>query len=391
MRLRAQLVLFAVLLAALFTFGSASAIEHNIAGSGQLDYEYVPTAAHGNANAGTFNTFDAFTLEAAAKLSVDVNEHLSANVKVCFGCHGFEADMFYFDYRFWDELNFRAGRFSPSFGSFVLRHDPANQKLTDKPLPYDMGRMLRKGIWNNGVLPAPFPSNGLEVNGTHWFGEGVQLDYAGYAVTGFRNDTDPYPADLNFQESHSPTYFVAVNGRPAFGGRAAMTVKTGRTSDVSAGASGMYGLYDAHDRFSYLILGADLSVRINHTNVRAEYLVRRQMMDTDEPSILKYAVAVQGGDFFVKQGAFVELEQPLVADLDLVTRLDGMFRSGNVLATSPLSSSASVIRETLGFAYALDRNFRVKTSGELWEFNTPDATTGRTTEVSVHLGVVGTF
>jgi len=391
MRPFAPLVLFAIVLAALFTFGSASAIEHNIAASAQLDYEYVPTAANGNANAGTYNTFDGFTLEAAAKLSVDVNEHLSANVKVCFGCHGFEADMFYFDYRFWDELNVRAGRFSPSFGSFVLRHDPANQKLTDKPLPYDMGRMLRKEVWNNGVLPAPFPNNGLEVNGTHWFGERVQLDYAAYAITGFRNDTDQYPTDLNFVESHSPTYFISVNGRPAFGGRTAVTVKTGSASDISAGASGMYGLYDPHDRFSYLILGADLSVRLHRTNIRMEYLVRRQQMDTDEPDIFKYVVPPQGGDFFVKQGAFAEIEQPLVADLDLVARLDGMFRSGNVLATSPLSSNASVIRETIGFAYALDRNFRLKTSGELWEFSSPDATTGRTTEVSLHLGVVGTF
>jgi hypothetical protein len=391
MRPLAPLVLFAVILAALFTLAPASAIEHNIAASGQLDYEYVPTARNGDPNAGTYNTFDGFTLEAAAKLSVDVNEHLSANVKVCFGCHGFEADMFYFDYRVWDELNVRAGRFSPSFGSFVLRHDPANQKLTDKPLPYDMGRMLRKGVWNNGVLPAPFPSNGLELDGTHWFGEGVQLDYAAYAITGFRNDTDPYPTDLNFVESHSPTYFIAVNGRPAFGGRTALTVKTGNASDVSAGVSGMYGLYDPHDRFSYLILGADLSVRIHRTNIRMEYLIRRQQMDTDEPSLFKYEVSAQGGDFFTKQGAFAEVEQPLVADLDVIARLDGMLRTGNVLATSPLSSNASVVRETLGFAYALDRNFRLKTSGELWEFNTPDAVTGRTTEVSLHLGFVGTF
>jgi len=62
-----------------------------------------------------------------------------------------------------------------------------------------------------------------------------------------------------------------------------------------------------------------------------------------------------------------------------------------VLATSQLSSNSSVIRETLGFAYAIDRNFRVKTSGELWQFSDPDPTTGRTTEVSVHLGFVGTF
>ena len=33
--------------------------------------------------------------------------------------------MGYFDYRLMDELNVRVGRFSPSFGSFNLRQDPA--------------------------------------------------------------------------------------------------------------------------------------------------------------------------------------------------------------------------------------------------------------------------
>ena len=34
------------------------------------------------------------------------------------------------------------GRFTPSFGDFPVRHDPANHRTNDKPLPYDMGRML---------------------------------------------------------------------------------------------------------------------------------------------------------------------------------------------------------------------------------------------------------
>ena len=272
----AHLALFAIVLAALFTFRSASAIEHNIAGSAQLDYEYVPTAQNGNANAGTNGTFDGFTMEAALKLSVNVNEHVSSNVKLCLGCHGFDADMFYFDFRALDELNLRIGRFSPSFGAFILRHDPANQKLTDKPLPYDMGRMLRKTAWNNGVLPNPFPDNGAELNGTHWFGDRVQLDYALYAIMGFKNDTAQYPTDFDFTEEHSPNYLVDNNGRPTVGGRLAMTVKTGSASDVGFGASAQYGVYDPHDRFNYLIAGGDLSIRIHRTNLRMEYLLRRQ-------------------------------------------------------------------------------------------------------------------
>ena len=125
---------FAIAVAALLALTApASAIERNFAGSAQLDYHFVPT----NRQAKAFPSgFDGFTMEFAGKLAVDFSEKVSANMKVCYGCHGFEADMMYFDFRIADELNFRVGRFSPSFGAFNLRHDPANHRLSDKPLPY---------------------------------------------------------------------------------------------------------------------------------------------------------------------------------------------------------------------------------------------------------------
>src|SRR4029077_11319634 len=191
---------------------------------------------------------DGFTLEANEKVSIDVSEHLSANVKVCFGCHGVEAVMAYADYRFADELNLRVGRFSPSFGSFNLRHDVANHKLSDKPLPYDMGRMLRMRAWNLGVLPSPFPDTGLELNGTHWVGEDVQIDYALYAVQGFRSTAD-HPLDIDFRQSHlfPYAYFVDNNGFPTVGARTAITLKLGDRSDITVGVSGMFGTYDAQN------------------------------------------------------------------------------------------------------------------------------------------------
>ncbi|HEX8789807.1 MAG TPA: hypothetical protein VF765_02565, partial [Polyangiaceae bacterium] len=146
----------------LATPADALGLDANYAGSAQLDYFVVPTEKNLDARA---IGFDGFTLEAALKLTADLSDHLSANVKVCYGCHGFEADMAYFDVRVIDELSFRVGRFSPSFGSFNIRHDPANHRLSDKPLPYDMGRMLRLRTWNLGVLPSPFPDNGLEIDG----------------------------------------------------------------------------------------------------------------------------------------------------------------------------------------------------------------------------------
>jgi hypothetical protein len=376
------LVLVAALLLATT---SAAALERTFAGSAQLDYQGVPTQPIRDGNAGNFR---GFTLEASIKLAVDVTEHISANVKFCYGCHGFELDMAYLDLRAFDELNVRVGRFSPSFGSFNLRHDPANHKLSDKPLPYDMGRMLRKDAWNNGVLPSPFPDNGVEVNGTHWFGDAVQLDYATYAVMGFKS-SDPQPFDFTFKDSHLP-YYTDNNGLPTFGGRVAMTLRLSSEADTTLGASAMYGTYDIHDALTYAILGGDLAFRFVRTYLRLEYLVRRQEFDTSSPTNFRYALAPNQGDFFVKHGAFVELEQPITRQVDVIARGDGMYRVGNVPATSTLRRRSTVVRETLGLTYALDRSVRIKGSTELWEFTDEDAR-GHKFELGFHAAVVGTF
>jgi hypothetical protein len=385
----ARLLALALALAALLSIAlPASAIERNFAGSAQLDYHFVPTA---HAARAYDRAFDGFTTELSGKLAVDLSDSLSANFKVCYGCHGFEVDMMYFDARASDELNLRVGRFSPSFGAFNLRHDPANHRLSDKPLPYDMGRMLRMRAWNQGVLPAPFPDNGIELNGTHWFGNSVQLDYAAYAVTGFKSSSSS-PLDIDFTSSRSPeAYYVDNNGRPVLGGRAVFTAKLGPAADLTLGASGMTGTYDRSDVLGYTILGADLSLRVERTNLRIEYLVRRTEMSVDEPSHFKYAVAPVGGNYFVKDGAYVELEQPVGKDVDLLFRLDGMRRIGNVERGSELSSSAKVVRGTLGTAFVVTRGLRAKVSTEVWKFSDADPLTGRELELSFHLGFVGSY
>ena len=385
---RLLVVALATLLAALLALATpASAIERNFAGSAQLDYNFVPTARSAKASP---KTFDGFTMEFAGKLAVDFSEKVSANMKVCYGCHGFEADMMYFDVRAADELNFRVGRFSPSFGAFNLRHDPANHRTSDKPLPYDMGRMLRMRQWNQGVLPSPFPDNGLEVNGTKWLGSSVQFDYAAYVVSGFK--ADPKAIDIDFKQSRTPSaYYVDDNARPTFGGRMALTFKVGETSDLTVGASGMYGTYDPDNAQSYAIVGGDATLRLDKTNIRAEYLGRRTEISTFDRTIFKYVVADAGGDFTMKHGGYLEVEQALTPELDLVGRVDGMFRVGNVEAASELSRRSSVFRYTLATAYAIERGLRIKFSTELWEFSDRDALSGRKVELSMHTALAGSF
>ena len=382
---RSVVVAFAALLAALVAWVTpARAIERNFAGSAQLDYAFVPTAQDMKTSP---KAFDGFTMELAGKLAVDFSDHVSANLKVCYGCHGFEADMMYFDVRVVDELNFRVGRFSPSFGAFNIRHDPANHRLSDKPLPYDMGRMLRMRQWNLSVLPSPFPDNGIEIDGTS-SGETVQFDYAVYGVTGFKADLRP--TDLNFQLSRRPdAYYTDNNARPTVGGRVAVTVKLGEASDVTAGVSGMGGTYDPENHETYYIGGADLSARFDKTNIRLEYLTRRTSFDIGDKTIYKYFVASESGNFSMKHGAYAEVEQALTPDLDLIARVDGMFRVGNVEAASELSRKSSVLRYTLGTAYAFERGLRVKLSTELWQFSDRDLSSGRKLELSMHAALAG--
>ena len=376
------LVAVAALLAVLAAWSpEAEAIDRTFAGSLQLDEHIAPAVPSTSARS---QFFEGFTTEIALKLSVDLNEHISGNVKVCYGCHGIEADMAYLDLRAWDELNFRVGRFSPSFGAFNLRHDPANHKLADKPLPYDMGRMLRLRDWNLGVLPSPFPDNGVEIDGTHWFGESIDLDYAAYAVSGFKGDDDQQ--DLDFVQSRSGSlYYVDNNSTPAGGARLALTAKLAPWADLTFGASGMFGTLDPQNRLTYAIVGADASLRVWRTNIRAEWLARREQFDTSDPTVFKYAVT---SNFFVKHGAYVELEQPLTGELDAIVRVDGLLRRGNVPIDSALSNNALLLRYTVGASYAITRGVRLKVSPELWQFDYADAT-GRKLEGSLHIAVVG--
>ena len=379
-------VWFIVVVAGILGWSSDGfALDHNFAGSAQADYHLAPRQIGRENN----NVLDGATLEASFKVSTDLSDHLSSNAKLCIGCHGLETDMLYFDYRPIDELNFRIGRFSPSFGAFNLRHDPSNHRTSDKPLPYDMGRMLRLRDWNMGVLPSPFPDNGVEVNGTHWFGATAQLDYAVYAVSGFKGDHGS--TDLDFVQSRSGNlYYVDNNGIPSVGARLGVTFKLSARSDLTLGASGMGGTFDPANQLTYVIAGADVSLRLGQTNLRAEWLVRREQFATDDPTRFRYAIPAQGGDFFVKHGAYLELEQPIVRALDLVVRVDGMYRKGNVLVGSMLDKESAVGRLTFGLGYLVERHLRLKASTELWQF-TDAGPTGSVREVSFHLGAVGTF
>jgi len=368
----------------LLSVGSANAdgIERNFAGSVQLDYLAVPTQ-----KVGRELSLDGATVELSLKLAMDFDKKVSSNVKMCVACHGLEIGMAFFDIRVADQLNFRVGRFTPQFGSFPVRHDPANHRTSDKPLPYDMGRMLRLREFNMSILPAPWVDNGLEIGGTQFMGESARLDYAVYAVGGPKGSADA--TDFNFIQSRSrDQYYVDNNSRPSVGGRIATSIDIGDDFTVGFGTSFMTGHYDPNNKLSYAIGGADLTLRYKGTYLRSEYLIRRTEMSLGQnPSQrFKYGPGADGtfDNFFLKDGFYTELEVP-VSKWSFIARWDGMRRRGNVVASSPLRSESAVLRYTGGLAYKLKTGLRIKASGEFYDFSDFQD------EVAIHLGLAGPF
>ncbi len=355
--------------------------QRNFAGSVQLDYMAVPSQDRARDDA-----LDGATVELSLKLAMDFGEHTSSNVKVCVACHGLEVGMAFFDLRVNDELNFRVGRFTPAFGEFPLRHDPANHRTSDKPLPYDMGRMLHLQEFNLGVLPAPWVDNGLEINGTHFFDEIVQVDYAAYAVGGPRAAADSLDFDYK-QSRSSENYYVDNNSRPVLGGHLAWSI-IGEHASFQLGGSAMTGTYDDANQLRFVLLGAQAILHIEKAVVRAEYLVRRTEMATggDPATRFRYGPGADGrfDPYFLKEGFYTEAEIP-IQRFDLVARWDGLRRRGNVAKMSELRSDTGLLRYTLGASFLLRESLRLKLSGEFYDFSDFGD------EKVVHLGIAGPF
>lgn len=367
----------------LFGLSTAEAIDlqTNFAGSVQLDYLFVATNNRARAIG-----FDGFTTELSLKAVTDFGERTSAHVKICYGCHGFEVGMAYVDFWVWDQLSVRVGRMNPRFGDFPLRHDPANHRANSKPLPYDMGRMLRRVEWNNGILPIPYADNGVEIYGTQWLGDDVALDYAVHAMSGLKGDDNGF--DIDFVQSRTPAlYYVDNNSEPAVGGRAALTVNVTDFVSFTAGASIIHGTYDPSRRLAYTIAGVDLHLRAHALTFRAEALLRRTEFGilATEPSVFRFETGGKNEDYVLKTGFYAELEYPFTRWLEVFGRVDGLHRSGNLPSSSTLRRESAVLRYTPGVNFVLHRSLRIKLSGEFWDFS------DFADEVAIHAGVAGNF
>lgn len=365
----------------LFAVGVASGGDWRWAGSAQLDYLAVPTNS-----APRSTTFDGFTTELSLKIAVDVNDRVAAESKLCYSCHGVEVGMALADFTLTEQLKLRVGRFTPRFGDFPRRHDPANHRTSDKPLPYDMGRMLRLREWNMSVLPAPYVDNGVELVGNHRITDGFDVDWAAYLIGGLKGSQGA--TDVDFIQSRSGEwYYVDNNSQPSAGARLAAHWR-GEGVAVSLGASALGGNYDPEAKRDYLMLGADLTVSIRRVKLRAEYLLRRQRMSlgANPETRFVYGPGALGvyDPYMIKDGFYVEAEVPF-GDWEAIARWDGMTRVGNVTTTSPLDDRSWVLRYTAAVAWRVQRRVRAKLSFEYYQFS------DFPTELAIHIGTVTTF
>lgn len=319
--------------------------------------------------------------ETSFKMVADVNDQVNVVSKVCFGCHGFMAGMAYVDWNISDNFGLRAGRFPVPFGQFYLRHDPANHRSATKPLPYAMGRMLRDAAFNLGVVPQPYPDNGVEIHGTTE-GELLELGFHLYAVQGLKGNQAV--GDLDFKQSRSTEFFADNNRTPTVGGRVTVgfpSLPGTAWRFLQLGMSAMYGYYDTDDTLFYAMGGVDMYTRIKKLNLRAEILFRRTAVP-DQPDLFSQVL----DDLYVqREGFYAQADGPVTRKLEWLFRIDGLRRSGPTTLGSELSTDSKILRYTGGLNVLPVKGFKIKFNYEYWTFN------DFRDEQILHTGFVGTF
>lgn len=306
---------------------------------------------------------EGLSLDASLTVGGDVHEDLSYSVKTCFSCHGLEPEHVMIDYQPKAWLNVQAGRLAVPFGDFSNRVDPGSHPLSSAPLIYDMGRMAygSRTELNLGVTPLPYVDTGLMIYGQTWPADRLQLWYGGYAVTGMRGSND-----VDYVAMRS-LYYTDNNNEPAVGGRVTLTYSAepgDLLGDLSLGASGTTGHYDAAKQLRYQLWGVDATARVCKLTARFEYARRRTDLDATA-SGYPYAVV---DPWFDKAGWYVELEYPVARWLDTVARYDHLERRGVPLpgSSASLGPSTAIDRYSAGVMLTPASAMFVKLSYERW-------------------------
>ena len=170
---------------------------------------------------------------------------------------------------------------------------------------------------------------------------------------------------------------------------------------MTLGASGLFGTYDPENKLTYAIVGGDFSLRIQRTALRIEYLVRRQQFDTSNPDIFSTRSRLPAEISSPSTGPTSSSSNPSPKRWRVLGRVDGMYRVGNVSnvpvgSTTGRRSRARSPTSRTSFARRSGWPWRSnETSGSRDRSSSGSSATptrsGRETELSFHLGAVGSF
>ena len=296
--------------------------------------------------------------------------------------------MAFVDLRVVDELNFRVGRFTPAFGDFPLRHDPANHRTSDKPLPYDMGRMLRLREWNMGVLPSPYVDQGIEVNGTHWFGEHRAARLRG--VRGRRPARGPGRRRLRLDRvALGVLRRQQLRARARRAGRA--HARPDRRRDARRSAPRAWPATWTPSASTATRSAASTCTRASgcSTCAPSTCLRRTEMPLGDDPDArFRYGPGEDGeyDDYFLKDGFYVEANLAALHAARTGRPLRRAAAHGQRARDhSTLREEQRVLRYTGGLNIVFDGSVRLKLSGEFYDFS------DFSDEVAANTGVVAAF
>jgi hypothetical protein len=283
---------------------------------------------------------------------------VSANMRVCWGCHQLELEEASFQ---WQPLSFvtlKAGRMAVNAGSYNTRHDFSVRRTVSKPITRIMGNMPRQTEFNHGVLPAPYVDNGASITAGHRIGR-FGLEGEGFVLTGLKGQG---AADINFITSRQ---FRDNNGEPSVGGRL-----TFDAPHVSTTFAYLWGNYDPNARRSYQIFSADTRIRAGPLTVEAEFALRETEYNDPESS--------GGENDWLKYGWWVSAAWNFTDALYVVGAVDALYVKDIYLSNfGPTPNEAlavtddnnRIVRLTGGVGYTAPGGVMLRASAEFWDFS----------------------
>ena len=282
---------------------------------------------------------------------------VSANMRVCWGCHELELEEATFQWNPFPFIQLKAGRMAVDAGSYNSRHDFNVRRTITKPLNRIMGNMVRQTEFNSGVLPAPYVDNGASLQFS--FNTpllGVQTEY--YVLTGLKGVGN----DIDFIRSRQ---FRDINGEPSFGARLGIDVPF-----VSLNLSYLWGNYDPDSRRSYQIVSADMRIRAGPLTLEGEFAFRETEY-TD-------ATSAGGEDEFYKYGWWVQATWNFIGPLYVVGMVDTLYVKNIFLspfgptpneALAVTDDNNRIVRVVGGIGYTPWGGISIRVNAEFWDFS----------------------